>query len=139
MTGMHPDERGLISRSMLLWLILAALLGIFIIDGTSILFTKWQMSDVADAAAVNAAVAYRDQHSRPAAMDAALSVLADRDPDAVIKPGTRNNPDGGLVIDPTTGEVTITLMKDAKTIFLSRIGLTKELIHLQVTSTQGAS
>jgi len=139
LTRLHSDERGLISRTMLLWLIIAALVGIFLIDGTSIVFAKWQLSDAADAAAIDAAVAYRDQHSKPAALEAALAVVADRAPGAVIEPATRANPEGGLVIDLRTGEVTLTLMKDAKTMFVSRIGPLKELVHLQVTSTQGTN
>jgi len=119
------DERGFISRSFLLAIIVFALLGIVIIDGSSILFAKWQLSDVADAAAIDAAVAYRTSETEQAARDAVTSVLADRDKDAVIKK---------LTIDPQTGEVKLTLMKDTPTLFVTHIGPLKDFAHVEATS-----
>lgn len=125
MNPFHSDERGFISRTILLAIVVFALLGVVIIDGSSILFSKWQLSDVADAAASEAAFAYHNVHTQQAAQDAAMRVLADRDPDAVIKK---------LTIDQQTGEVKLTLIKDTPTLFVSHIGPLKDLAHTETTS-----
>ena len=120
------SESGFISRTMLLWIVVFAVIGVLIIDGSSILFAKWQLSDVADAAVSDAAVSYRTSGSEQAARGAVLQVLADRDPDATIKK---------LTVDPRTDEVTLTLEKDTPTLFVSHIGPLKDLAHVEATST----
>lgn len=126
MNGSYAGERGLVNRTLLLAVVTFALLGIVIIDGSSILFAKWQLSDVGDAAASDAAVAYSTSHSVQAARDEAARVIADRDSSAEIKK---------LTVDAQTSEVTLTLIKDASTLFVNRLGPLKDLAHLETTST----
>lgn len=126
MIGRFSDERGMITKTVLLILIVFALLGVTIIDGSSILFGKWQLSDIADSAAIDAAVSYANGHDEKKALESAQLVLNDRDPDAKIT---------GLEVDPRTDQITLTIEKTASTLIIGNIGALKGLAHLEETST----
>lgn len=127
MNRLQADERGLISRTTLLFVIIFALVGILIIDGSALLFSRWQLSDAADAAAIDAAIAYAVNHNESAAIQAAQATLSDRDSSAVVDARKTK-------FDPTTNTVTLVVKKDVSTIFVKHIGPLEKYTHIEITS-----
>lgn len=114
-----------INRSFWFVVILVLLLGIVVIDGSSILFSKWQLSDQADGAASDAAAAYRGG-SVQGALTTAQASLDDRVQGAKVT---------HIDVDPQTGSVTITVKKTASTLFIKHISFLRGLTELKVEST----
>jgi len=114
------DEAGLVGKIVMVWLLVVALVGVAAVDATSILFTKFRLSDLAVDAANDASNAL----ARDATPTEACSIAADRvmtvDPGAKIAKG-------GCKIDTTTASVTITLRKTATTIVAGRLSYTEHL------------
>jgi len=113
------------NRSVAMVIVLFIVLGIAIIDGSSILFGKWQLSDAADAAAIDAAVAYESSKSLDEAKQVAQATLDDRMDGAKVVKLTEND----------DGSVKIVVTKTASTIFVKRLGATEDWGHLRVEST----
>jgi Flp pilus assembly protein TadG len=105
--------------------ILFIVLGIAIIDGSSILFGKWQLSDAADAGAIDAAVAYESTKNLDDAKAAAQAIIDDRLEGATVTKVTVND----------DGSLTVVVTKTASTIFVKRLGATEDWGHLRVEST----
>jgi uncharacterized membrane protein len=124
---LHRDERGFISRTALLFVIIFALLGIVIIDGSALLFSKWQLSDAADAAAIDAAIAYAPSHNEAAAIEAGQATLDDRDSGGTVDAKKTK-------FDPVTNTVTLVVKEDVSTIFVKRIGPLEKYTHIETTS-----
>lgn len=113
------------NRSVAMIVILFIVLGVAIIDGSSILFGKWQLSDAADAAAIDAAVSYESSKDLDQAKEVAQGVVDDR-------------LDGATVTKVTAGEggaVTVVVTRTASTVFVQRLGATEDWGHLRVEST----
>ena len=127
MRRLHRDERGFVSRTILLIVIVFALLGILIIDGSALLFSRWQLSDAADAAAIDAAISYETHHSETTAIEAAQATLDDRG-------------SGGAVLvkktefDRATNTVTLVVKKDVSTFFVKHMGPLEKYTHIEITS-----
>jgi uncharacterized membrane protein len=128
----RDDESGVIGKIILVWLVIVALIAVVALDGGSILFTKFRLSDTAQTAAATAAAAYKDTPNEAKACQAALvSVQQDDAQAARVK--------GWCKVNPKTGEVTITLHRKAKTILAYRIGFTEGLTKVVVVESGGPS
>src|SRR6185295_8795819 len=122
----HRDETGMVGRIIVVWLMIVALLGIVAIDAASILFTRFRLSDVA----ADAANEYAKTHSSVKACEAAIATLDDEDPTVKV-------PQGGCKVNVSTGQVTLTVRKQASTILTGRLGFTKELARVVQKETNG--
>jgi hypothetical protein len=114
------------NKSLLLVVILFALLGIAVIDGSSLLFAKWQLSDFGDAAAFDGAIAYGSGKNLESAKTAAQSTLDDRQSGATVTK---------VSVDARTGEITFIFKKDANALFIDKLDWTKEWAQLTSVKT----
>ena len=113
-------EAGIVGKIILVWLVIVAIIGVAALDGGSILFTKFRLSDTAQTAAASAAAAYKNTPNEAQACQAALVSIQQDDVQAA-------KAKGWCKVNSKTGEVTITLHKKAKTILAYRIGFTEGL------------
>jgi hypothetical protein len=113
------DERGLLGKMAVLWLILAAVIVVAAIDGGSIIFTKVHLSNVATNAAGDAVVNYRSNNNVAAACQVAATAIHSQD--ASIKLGK-----DFCIVDTTSGAVTIRVRKMAPTLLAGRLSFTKK-------------
>jgi uncharacterized membrane protein len=119
MTARLLDERGLIGKMAILWLLIAALVVIAAIDTGSIILTKVHLSNIATNAASDAVADYSGNKSVTEACTTAAATIHSADPG--IKLGKTF-----CVVDTTTGAVTIRLHKEATTILAGRLSVTKK-------------
>ena len=129
----RAGERGAVGTIIIVWIVVTALVGVAVIDASSIFLTRFRLSDVASTAATQAANAYRGDRSVQDACQAAVQSMASDDADAQL---AKKN---GCVVNPTTGQVTITVRKSAQTILAGRIGFTKHYAKVVVSETNGPS
>lgn len=124
------DERGLIGKILVLWIVLGLLLLVAGIDTAQILLTRFHVADAAQAAAFDAAATLRSSRGdRDASYQAALQAVHDVDADVKLT---------DFVIDGQTGQVTVTVTGKASTLLAARIGFTKHLTKAKTTETSGA-
>ena len=124
------DERGLIGKILVLWIVLGLLLLVAGIDTAQILLTRFHVADAAQAAAFDAAATLRSSRGdRDASYQAALQAVHDVDADVKLT---------DFVIDGQTGQVTVTVTGKASTLLAARIGFTKHLTKVKTTETSGA-
>jgi uncharacterized membrane protein len=131
------DEAGVVGKIIVVWLVIVALLGVIALDGGSILFTRFRLSDTAQTAAAAAAAAYKDTPNEAKACQTALQSIQQDDPQAA--PPAAVKVKGWCKVSPKTGEVTITLHKKAKTILAYRIGFTEGFTKVVVVESGGPS
>ena len=130
------DERGLVGRSIVILMLLIVVIGVFVIDGASILFTKLSLQNTADQVASDAAADYNRNHSKDGATQVAVQSLDDHDAGAKFAGGTGK----AIRFDfPNAGEVTITLKKRATTLVVQRVGFLEDLAIEKATSTSGSN
>jgi hypothetical protein len=127
---LRRDQSGLVGKMIVIWLFLVAVIGVAAIDTVSIAFTKFRTTDIATDAASTAANTWRDTKSDQDACDAARARVAVEDPGAQV---TKN----GCVVNEATGEVTITVRKQAATLLASRLPWTKKLSKPEAVETSG--
>jgi uncharacterized membrane protein len=130
--GLRDDESGgFLGKSLILIIVFFVVFGVGLIDGSSILFARLQLGDLADAAATDAAAACRDNHGNTKdAFLAAQTTVTERDAQAVLDPST-------FTCNPSTLEVSLTLTKTAGTIFVQHIPPLKHFADLSASATQG--
>ena len=127
------DERGLIGKALVVWLLILAIVVVSIIDFVSITTTRFHIADLASQAAQTGANVYRDAgpaHSEKAACAAAATSLATAD--SAIRMTN-------CMMDPTNGELTITVRKTAHTYAAARIGFLQKYTKVVDTETIGPS
>jgi hypothetical protein len=129
---LHGDQRGLVGKMMIVWLLLVAVLAVGAIDAGSIALTKFKLSSVAVEAASDGAVAYRNGSDAEGACLAAQATVEATQPDLHMG---RNF----CEVNPTTGQVTITLRTTAGTILAGRLEFTKHYTIVVQTETNGPS
>ena len=122
------DERGLVGKLIVVWLLLVALLGVAAMDTFSIMFARFRLSDVAMVGAANGATTYVGSSDVKESCDAALKAMTEQDPD--VKVGK-----GFCKVDSRTGEVTITLKTTAGTVVAGRLSITEDLTHITIKET----
>lgn len=126
------DERGMLGKLAIAWLLAAALIVVIVVDGTSVLVTRLHLSDVSGQAAIAGATDFNTNHDPRRACDvAAASIKA---ADASLKLGK-----SFCTVDTAKGDVTITLHKQAKTILAGRLSFTKHWASVRDVETNGSS
>jgi predicted ATP-grasp superfamily ATP-dependent carboligase len=127
---LRRSQSGLVGKMIVIWLLLVAVIGVATIDTVSIAFTKFRTQDIASNAASTAANTWRDTENELKACDAARVRVAAEDHGALI---TKN----GCVVNEATGEVTITVRKEAATLLAGRLPWTKKLAKPEAVETSG--
>lgn len=122
------DQRGLVGKILVVWLLILALFVVASIDTISILYTRFKVADAAQSASFDAASAYKTTHSRTEAEKAALTTIEATAPGARLVPSS-------FVIDPATGDVTLTVVKKVGTILVGRIGFLRHFTKASSTDT----
>ena len=125
--GAH-DERGLVGKALVLTLLILAVLGVCALDAVSILSARYRTADAADRAAEETAYAYKQSHDLRGACQTAVETVEEANHSARI-------PKGGCVIDPSTGDVSITVRETASTIVAKRVDALEDLTKVVATST----
>lgn len=113
------------NKSLALMIIMFVVLGIAIIDGSSILFGKWQLSDAADAAAIDAAVSYGNSKDLDQAEAVAQSLIDERLEGAKVVKVTASD----------EGVVTVIVTREAATFFVKRVDAIAGWGQLRAEST----
>lgn len=123
----RSDERGLIGKILVLWLVLGLLLVVFAYDGIQVAVTRFRVADTAQSAAYEAASTLRSTNGDSAeAYQAAQQVVADAGSDLRLS---------GFTIDPQTDQVTLTVTHKAPTLLMGRIGFLKSFTKARTTET----
>ena len=133
MTIRTSDERGMIGKLLVVWLLLLVLIGVAVIDGTSIVMARFQLSDAATRAATEAAASLNRGGSATEACEIAADSLDENDPDA------RRPRRTWCEVDTSDRLVTIRLRKDAGTLLAGRLSFTEELASVSVEESAGRS
>jgi hypothetical protein len=120
------DERGLVGKILLVWVLLAAVIVVGAIDAGSILLTRSRATDLAKDASVSAAEALRQSGDEEQAKLAALDTIADADEPVRLKRigvGRR---------------VTVVLVGRADTLVVGRIPFLDDLERVTVSGSTSA-
>ena len=121
------DERGLVGKILLVWLLVAAVIVVGAIDAGSILLTRSRAADLAKDASVSAAEALRQGGDEEQAKLAALDTIADADEPVRLKR-----------IDVGRREVTVVLVVRADTLVVGRIPFLDDLERVTVSGSTSA-
>jgi hypothetical protein len=126
--SLHRDERGLVGKLIVLWLLVFALVVLVAIDGVSILVTRVHAGEVAQTAADAAVVPLEQGKSEEKALKAGLAALAEADDTAKMKR-----------FDVTSGTVTVEVSDRANTVLVGLFGLLDGLADVSATRTAHTS
>ena len=126
-SGWFRDDRGLIGKILLVWLLLLAVLVVGAIDAGSILLARSKAADLAKDASVSAAEALRQNGDEEQAKLAALDTIADADEPVRLKS-----------IDVGRREVTVVLVVHADTLVVGRIPFLDDLGRVTVSGSAAA-
>jgi len=122
------DERGLMGKIVVVWLLILAVLVVAGIDTGSILLNRYRVTSAADNAAFEAASAYKTTQNQNAAYQAALQQVNQQVSGARITKFT---------IDPRSGRVTLTVVKKAWSLVAGRLSFTKKYLKAVAVATSG--
>jgi hypothetical protein len=122
----------MLGKLAVIWLLIAAIIVVGLVDGASILVTRLHLSDLAGQAAITGSTDFASSHDVQHACAAAGAQIQAADPS--VKLGK-----SFCTIDTSKGDVTITLHKDAKTIVVGRLSYTKHYASVRDTETNGPS
>ena len=123
-SGWFRDDRGLIGKILLVWLLLLAVLVVGAIDAGSILLTRTRAADLAKDASVSAAAAFAQSGDEEQAKLAALDTIADADEPVRLKR-----------IGVGRREVTVVLVVHADTLVVGRIPFLDDLGRVTVSGS----
>ena len=127
----HSDERGLVGKIAIVWIVIMALVAVFVLDGISIVTAKYRVADAAGNAASEAAYTYKQTLKIASACARAEEIVHEEDPVARI-------PLEGCFVNLQDGSVTITVKKLASTILVKRINFLVDLAKASATETAPA-
>lgn len=128
----HRDERGLLGKLALLWLLVAALLVVLGYDAVRIGITRFRVAEAAQNAAFEAATTLQQTRGdRKAALDAAVR--------AVLDEGLEAERLRDFVIDPETNAVSVTVTDKAPTLLVGRIWFLRPFAKARSTETSPSS
>jgi hypothetical protein len=116
------DDRGLVGKLIVLWLVLLAVVVVVAVDGGSILLARSRTASLADDAAASASEAFRGSGDEEAAKLAALDTIADADEPVRLKR-----------IDVGRRTVTVVITTKADTLVVGRIPVFEDLARVTVT------
>ena len=126
--GLH-GQAGMIGKLAVVWLVLLSVFALAAIDTVSIVITKFHTADLAANAASDAAASYQQSRSFTIACKVAIDALQSDDPQTKLA-------SRGCRIDPSTGDASITVRKDATTLVAGRLSFTRK--YASVTDTETA-
>jgi Flp pilus assembly protein TadG len=118
------DDRGVVGKILLVWLLLLAVLVVGAIDAGSILLARSRAADLAKDASVSAAEALGQNGDEEQAKLAALDTIADADEPVRLKS-----------IDVGRREVTVVLVVHADTLVVGRIPFLDDLGRVTVSGS----
>jgi Flp pilus assembly protein TadG len=118
------QERGLVGKVLLVWLLLAAVIVLGAIDAGSILLTRSRVSDLAEDASVSAAEAFRQTSDEEQAKLAALDTIADADESVRLER-----------IDVGRRKVTVVLVARSDTLVVGLIPVLDDLERVTATGS----
>ena len=121
------DDRGLVGKILLVWLLLLVVLVVGAIDAGSILLARSRAADLAEDASVSAAAAFAQSGDQEQAKLAALDTIADADEPVRLKS-----------IDVGRREVTVVLVVHADTLVVGRIPFLDDLGRVTVSGSTTA-
>ena len=121
------DDRGLVGKILLVWLLLLVVLVVGAIDGGSILLARSRAADLAEDASVSAAAAFAQSGDEEQAKLAALDTIADADEPVRLKS-----------IDVGRREVSVVLVVRADTLVIGRIPFLDDLGRVTVRGSTAA-
>jgi Flp pilus assembly protein TadG len=121
------DDRGLVGKILLVWLLLLVVLVVGAIDAGSILLARSRAADLAEDASVSAAAAFAQSGDQEQAKLAALDTIADADEPVRLKS-----------IDVGRREVTVVLVVHADTLVVGRIPFLDDLARVTVSGSTAA-
>ena len=126
---MNPlrEERGLVGKAVIILIVLVAVFGVLAVDLGSVVITRLHVNDAASQAAVDAAAFYKGSQNRQEALQTALTTLQQQDPKIRLTQ---------FAINPTTGEVTLSVKKTAQTFVFRRLDFLKKFTVATATVTQ---
>ena len=122
------DERGLMGKLAIIWLLVLAVLVVAAVDAGSIAIARFKVENAADKAAFQAASEYKESRDRAKAFQAAQDVVEQDVPDAKI-------PANGFTIDTQTGDVTVKVVDKAWSLVAGRLSYTRDYTKIGATST----
>lgn len=128
----HGDQRGLVGKLIIVWLLLAALIAVAAVDTVSITLSRFKLSDTATEAASDGAVDFRKSHDVTAACSAAATTVQTLQPEVKLGKNFCH-------VDPGTGYVTITLHATARTVLAGRLEFSKKYATVTQSETNGPS
>ena len=121
------DDRGLVGKILLVWLLLVVVLVVGAIDAGSILLARSRAADLAEDASVSAAAAFAQSGDEEQAKLAALDTIADADEPVRLKS-----------IDVGRREVSVVLVVRADTLVIGRIPFLDDLGRVTVRGSTAA-
>ena len=121
------DDRGLVGKILLVWLLLLVVLVVGALDAGSILLARSRAADLAKDASVSAAAAFVQSGDQEQAKLAALDTIADADEPVRLKS-----------IDVGRREVTVVLVVHADTLVVGRIPFLDDLGRVTVSGSTSA-
>jgi hypothetical protein len=127
-TNRIADDRGLIGKIAVVWLLVIALLGVAAIDTVSIVRARLKLADTVADAAHEGATSYAGNGNASEACAAAAQFAAQADRRFRV-------PRRGCRVNPVTGEVTLSLRTRASTILVGRFGPTAKFARLVEEAT----
>ena len=121
----RADERGLIGKVILVWLVILGLVVVALIDGGSIVLTRLRTNDLARDAASAAEERFSETGRQRQAIRAALATVAESDEDARLVE---------LEVSDR-GDVTVVVTDRAGTVLVGRFGLFEDLTEATASDT----
>ena len=113
----RTDERGLIGKILLIWLVILGLIVVALIDGGSIVLARLRTNDLARDAAFAAEERFSETGRRRQAVRAALTTIAETDEDARL-----------VELEVSgRGDVTVVVSDRAGTLLVGRLGFFEDL------------
>jgi Flp pilus assembly protein TadG len=123
--SVRTDERGLIGKILLIWLVILGLVIVALIDGGSIVLTRLRTNDLARDAAFAAEERFSETGRRRQAVRAALATIAETDGDARL-----------VELEVSgRGDVTVVVSDRAGTVLVGRLGFFEDLTTATASDT----
>ena len=123
--SVRTDERGLIGKILLIWLVILGLVVMALIDGGSIVLARLRTNDLARDAAFAAEERFSETGRRRQAVRAALTTIAETDEDARL-----------VELEVSgRGDVTVVVSDRAGTLLVGRLGVFEDLATATASDT----
>lgn len=123
--NVRTDERGLIGKILVIWLVILGLVVVALIDGGSIVLARLRTNDLARDAASAAEERFSETGRRRQAIRAALATVAETGEDARLVE----------VEFSDQGDVTVVVTDRARTLLVGRLGFFEDLTEATASDT----